>query len=358
MIILESAKKKVARFFELTQLLQEPNVISDQQAYKKYAKEYAALKPLAEKYNEAENIEKEIQDNEKIANGQDKELAELAKEELKELREKREKLLPELEDLLIQDDPDANKSVIFEIRAGTGGAEAGIFAADLYRMYSKYAAKMGWKTEVLGASPGESGGFKEIIFAVEGNQVYKHLKYESGVHRVQRVPVTEASGRIHTSAATVAVMPEAEEVEVHLEPKDIKIDLFRATGPGGQGVNTTDSAVRLTHLPTGMVVSCQDERSQLKNKAKAMKVLLARLLDKYKTEQHEKIAKERKTMIGTGDRSEKIRTYNFPDRRITDHRIGVTLYKIEDVLNGGIDEFVKALLEEEKKQKLSNLGKE
>jgi peptide chain release factor 1 len=257
--------------------------------------------------------------------------------------------------MLIEADPDASRDIIMEIRAGTGGLEASLFAAQLFRMYSKYAQNNGWKVDVMNTSPSEAGGVKEIIFAVEGEGAYRKLKYESGTHRVQRVPVTEASGRIHTSAVTVAVLPEVEEVEVRIEPKDLKIDVYRATGHGGQGVNTTDSAVRITHLPTGIVVTCQDERSQLKNKDKAMKVLRARIMEKFKQEQVAKIAKDRKNQVGTGDRSEKIRTYNFPDRRITDHRINLTVYRLENMLEGELDEIISALILADKKAKLEGV---
>jgi len=258
----------------------------------------------------------------------------------------------EIEDLLLEDDPDADKNIIIEIRAGTGGQEASLFAADLFRMYSKYAAGQGWSVETLSSSVSEAGGFKEIVFGVNGNGVYRKMKFESGVHRVQRVPVTEASGRIHTSTVSVAVLPEAEDVDIKIDPKDLRVDVFRSSGAGGQSVNTADSAVRITHIPSGIVVQCQDERSQLKNKNKAMKVLRARLLDKAVTEQHDKIARERKTQIGTGERSEKIRTYNYPDRRITDHRIGLTVHNLENVLEGDLEEIIMELLKQEKDLKL------
>ena len=276
----------------------------------------------------------------------------MAKEELLGLKKKRPGLEKGIEELLLEDDPDADKNIIVEIRAGTGGQEASLFAADLFRMYSKYAAAQGWKAEMLSSSLSEAGGFKEVVFGVDGNGVYRKMKFESGVHRVQRVPVTEASGRIHTSTVSVAVLPEAEEVDIKIDSKDLKVDVFRSSGAGGQSVNTADSAVRITHIPTGIVVQCQDERSQLKNKNKAMKVLRARIMDKAVTEQQQKIAKERKTQIGTGERSEKIRTYNYPDRRITDHRIGFTVHNLENVLEGDLEEVIMALLKQEKDLRL------
>ncbi len=283
---------------------------------------------------------------------QEQDFVELAKQELSELRGRKTATETALEELLFEEDPDANKNIIVEIRAGTGGLEASLFASDLFRMYSKYAAGQGWKVETLSLSPSEAGGFKEVIFGITGTGVYRKMKYESGVHRVQRVPVTEASGRIHTSTVSVAVLPEAEEVDIKIDPKDLRIDVFRSSGPGGQSVNTADSAVRITHIPTGLVVSCQDERSQLKNKTKALKVLRARLLDKAASLQHEKIAKERKTQIGTGERSEKIRTYNYPDRRVTDHRIGLTLHKLENILEGDLEDIISQLLKSEKEIRL------
>ncbi len=283
----------------------------------------------------------------------------MAEHELQELDGKIDILKLELEELLLEEDTAIkSKNVIIEVRAGTGGEEAALFCAVLYRMYTKYAARMGWKIEVLGSRPTAIGGFKEIDFSVEGRDAFKNLRYESGVHRVQRVPTTEACGRIHTSAVSVAILPEPEEIELKLDPKDLRIDVFRSGGHGGQSVNTTDSAVRITHLATNLVVSCQDERSQLKNKLKAMRVLRARLLDKMQLEQQSKISQDRRTQVGTGDRSEKIRTYNFPDRRVTDHRINLTLYKLEAVLDGDLDEVVSALLQEDRKKRLTRWKKQ
>ena len=350
--LLEKVEKKHK---ELTQLLSDPAVLSDKNRIKKIAKEHRELSDIVSLSTEYRNLLKLIQDDEKISReSKDKELVELAKSELEELYSKKKGCEEKLKILLLPKDPMDSRNTIMEIRAGTGGEEAALFAADLYRMYLKFAEKNGWKVDVMNSNPTGIGGFKEVIFLVEGNDVYGKLKYESGVHRVQRVPVTETSGRIHTSAASVAVLPEADEVDVDIKPEELKIDVFRSSGPGGQSVNTTDSAVRITHLPTTTVVTCQDEKSQLKNKNKALKVLRARLLDKASAEQNAKIAQKRKTMVGSGDRSEKIRTYNFPQGRVTDHRIGLTLYRLEDILTGQIDEFVEALKTKDQEQKLEN----
>jgi len=350
--LLEKVEKKHK---ELTQLLSDPAVLSDKNRIKKIAKEHRELSDIVSLSTEYRNLLKLIQDDEKISReSKDKELVELAKSELEELYSKKKGYEEKLKILLLPKDPMDSRNTIMEIRAGTGGEEAALFAADLYRMYLKFAEKNGWKVDVMNSNPTGIGGFKEVIFLVEGNDVYGKLKYESGVHRVQRVPVTETSGRIHTSAASVAVLPEADEVDVDIKPEELKIDVFRSSGPGGQSVNTTDSAVRITHLPTTTVVTCQDEKSQLKNKNKALKVLRARLLDKASAEQNAKIAQKRKTMVGSGDRSEKIRTYNFPQGRVTDHRIGLTLYRLEDILTGQIDEFVEALKTKDQEQKLEN----
>jgi len=280
---------------------------------------------------------------------------ELVEMDLEELKEKKERLEKELKILLLPKDPNDEKNVVMEIRSGTGGEEAALFASDLLKMYSRYAEKKGWKVEMLSANYTDIGGFKEVIVMIEGRGAYSRLKYESGVHRVQRVPATESGGRIHTSAATVAVLPEAEEVEVEINPNDIRIDIFCSSGPGGQSVNTTQSAVRITHLPTGLVVSCQDEKSQHKNKEKALKVLRARLLEKAQEEQAGEMASARKTMVGSGDRSERIRTYNFPQGRVTDHRIGLTSYRLEEVLQGDLDEFIDALITSDQAEKLKKV---
>ncbi|KPK38894.1 MAG: peptide chain release factor 1, partial [Omnitrophica WOR_2 bacterium SM23_29] len=353
----EALESKLRRYEELERLIADPKVISDMAVYQRYTKELSSLKDLVDKYREYKKLNVEISQLEELSakKAEEQELVEMAKQELAELKNKKATLEKVLEELLLEEEPDANKNIIVEIRAGTGGLEASLFAADLFRMYTKYAAKQGWVVETLGLSPSEAGGFKEVVFGIDGAGVYRKMKYESGVHRVQRVPLTEASGRIHTSTVSVAVLPEAEEVDVKIDSKDLRIDVFRSSGPGGQSVNTADSAVRVTHIPTGIVVSCQDERSQLKNKMKALKVLRARLLDKAKTEQHEKIAKERKTQIGTGERSEKIRTYNYPDKRVTDHRLGLTLHKLEDILEGDLEDIILLLLKAEKELRLKGI---
>lgn len=350
----EALETRLRRYAELEGLVTDPKVIADSSAYQRYTKELASLRGIVSVYKEYKKTSADIAELEEVLDKktQDADFAELAKEELLTLKRKMPGLEKEIEDLLLEDDPDANKNIIVEIRAGTGGQEASLFASDLFRMYSKYAASQGWAVEMLSSSLSEAGGFKEAVFGIDGTGVYRKMKFESGVHRVQRVPATEASGRIHTSTVSVAVLPEAEDVDIKIDPKDLKVDVFRSSGAGGQSVNTADSAVRITHLPTGVVVQCQDERSQLKNKNKAMKVLRARLLDKAVTEQHDKIAKERKTQIGTGERSEKIRTYNYPDRRITDHRIGFTVHNLENVLEGELEEVIMELLKQEKDLKL------
>lgn len=353
--MLELIEKIEEKQKELTQLLSDPNVLSDQRKYRKVAKEHKDFSEIVEKGSRYKKILEQIKEDEKIrAESEDKDLTELAKSELEELYPQKEKLENELKILLLPRDPNDSKNTIVEVRAGTGGEEAALFAADLYRMYSRYAERMNWRTDVLSSNPTGIGGFKEIIFLIEGGGVYGKLKYESGVHRVQRVPQTEASGRIHTSAASVAVLPEAEEVDIEIDQEDLKIDVFRSSGPGGQSVNTTDSAVRITHLPTSTVVTCQDEKSQLKNKNKAMKVLRARLLDQAEQEQAEKIAQKRKSMVGTGDRSAKIRTYNFPQSRVTDHRINLTLYKLDNILDGNIEELIEVLKTREQEKTLAS----
>ena len=346
----EKLEEKVKRFEELERMVSDPKVISNPLEYKKCAKELSSLRKVVSKYREHKEITREIASLERLsAEKHEKEFLELALEELAELKGTAELLRGELEELLLEKDEDADKDIIMEIRQGTGGVEAALFAQDLFRMYSKYAIAKGWKVEIMSTSLTEKGGFKEVIFSVSGQSVYSKLKYESGTHRVQRVPATEASGRIHTSAATVAVMAEAEEVDMEINPQDLKIDVFRAGGRGGQHVNVTDSAVRITHMPSGLVVSCQDERSQHKNKRKALRVLRTRLMDKRKQDQARKRSADRKTQVGSGDRSEKIRTYNFPDRRVTDHRIGFTLHKLEGILNGDLDELIDALRVAERK---------
>jgi peptide chain release factor 1 len=332
------------RFLELEGLVGDPEVIKAQDLYQKYRKEHADLAPLVQTFRRYQIVQRELADSQGLLKEEtDEELKALAREDIQTLKEQEAALEEELRLLMLPKDPYDEKDVLLEIRAGTGGEEAALFAADLFRMYARLAERRGWKMEVLSHSGTGIGGFKEIIASISGNRVYSQLKYESGVHRVQRVPLTESQGRIHTSAVTVAIMPEAEEVEVQIQPEELRIDVFRSSGPGGQSVNTTDSAVRVTHLPTGLVVSCQDEKSQHKNKAKALKVLRARLLDLKQREQQQQIAQERKSQVGTGDRSERIRTYNFPQSRITDHRIGLTLYRLEGVLDGDLDELLQAL---------------
>lgn len=341
----EQLEKLETRYNELEQLLASYEVISDKEEYNRYAKELSGLKEPVSLYRQYKQVLKEGQDLEVVLKEkQDKELMELAKKELQDLGAKRQELEEKLKLSLMGEDEDIGKDVILEIRPGTGGDEAGLFAADLYRMYDKYAATKGWIVEPISSSPGELGGLKEVVFSVKGRDAYKRLKFESGVHRVQRVPLTEAQGRIHTSTATVAVLVEPKEVDLVIEPKDLRIDTYRSSGPGGQHMQKTDSAVRITHIPTGTVVACQDERSQLKNKNKAMRVLRAKLLDMKQEEEAKKISNARKIQIGSGDRSEKIRTYNFPDRRVTDHRINFTSHRLEAILEGELDEFSDALL--------------
>jgi len=332
------------RFEELTAQMGEPAVISDQARFQKIAKERAGLDPVVAAYREYRSAEDALAGNREIVNeGGDPELAEMAKAEIPELEERLEDLEKKLRILLLPKDPNDEKNIILEIRAGTGGEEAALFASDLFRMYGRYAEEMGWKVEVLEQNATGLGGIKEIIALISGDKVYSNLKYESGVHRVQRVPETEASGRIHTSACTVAVLPEAEDLDVRIDDKDLRIDIYRASGPGGQGVNTTDSAVRITHLPTGIVVACQDERSQHKNKARAMKILKSRLLDYQMQRQQDERTETRRSMVRTGDRSEKIRTYNFPQNRMTDHRIGLSIHNLQGILDGRLGEMVDAL---------------
>jgi peptide chain release factor 1 len=347
------AKKK--RFDELHELLADPKVIANNAQFQSYSKELARITPIVEEYNAYSKAARDLGDIKNVLaeKGHDKDFIVMAEEERHKLEKFVEDAKSKIEDLLLAGESGGDRDIIMEIRAGTGGLEASLFAADLLRMYSKYAAARGWKVEPIDASTSEKGGYKEVVISISGKDVYSKLKFESGTHRVQRVPETEASGRIHTSAATVCVLPEAEDVEIDIKPEDLRIDVYRSGGAGGQGVNRTDSACRLTHLPTGMVVTCQDERSQLKNKAKALRVLRARLFDMKQQEQQSKISQSRKSQVGSGDRSEKIRTYNYPDRRITDHRIGFTVHNLEDFLNGEIDEMVSALQAEERKLRLA-----
>jgi len=342
------------RFGQLEGLLSDPKVLQDRAAYQKYSREHAELNQIVNAFRQYRHIDRELDESVELLNDSDPEIKSLAKEEVERLNAQKEALEQELKQLLVPKDPLDEKNVILEIRAGTGGDEAGLFAGDLFKMYSRYAEARGWKIEIMSQHATGVGGLKEIIALVKGKGVFSRLKYESGTHRVQRVPTTETQGRIHTSAVTVAVLPEAEDVEIAIDPNELRIDVFRSSGPGGQSVNTTDSAVRITHLPTGLVVTCQDEKSQHKNKAKAMKVLRARLLDREIQDQDDKRSQERKSQVGSGDRSERIRTYNFPQGRVTDHRVGLTLYKIDTILLGEIDEIIDALITFYQSQALQN----
>ena len=344
------------RYDKLTTLISDPAVQADQQEYRAHTKALSEIQPIIEHFHLYKEVVDEASQAKELADEakEDDELRELAQQELIHLEERRETLFQEIKVLLIPKDPNDEKNVVLEIRAGTGGDEAGLFAADLFRMYARYAETLGWRVEVLSSNETGVGAIKEVVVLIEGKRVYSQLKYESGVHRVQRVPATEASGRIHTSTATVAVLPEAEEVDIHIEDKDLRIDTFCSSGPGGQSVNTTYSAVRITHIPTGLVVSQQDEKSQIKNKAKAMKVLRSRLYEIELQRQQDEIASDRKGQVGTGERSEKIRTYNFPQSRITDHRIGFTTHQLPSVLAGGLDELINTVVMHFQSEKLKD----
>ena len=346
----------LVRLKALDEKMSAPDFYNDQRTASAVSREHQQLTKLKEHYESFDAVLNQIRENESIiAENADPEFVELAKEDLAELKAKVEPLKTEILKMMIPADPTDSRNTVIEIRAGTGGDEASLFAADLYRMYCRYADSQGWKVENLSSSESPAGGFKEICFLVSGTDVYRSMKYESGTHRVQRVPVTEAAGRIHTSAATVAVLPEAEEVDVHIDPNDIEISIARASGPGGQGVNTTDSAVQILHKPTGMIVKCADERSQLKNKTKALKVLRSRLLELKQREEHDKSAQSRREQIGSGDRSERIRTYNFPQSRLTDHRIGLTLHSLPQIMDGDIGELIKALEDADYAQRIRQL---
>src|ERR1700736_1801420 len=346
-----------ARYDELTKELSTSEVVSDSSHFQKVAKQHAELEQIVEKHREFKQIEKDLAGaHQMIGEAEDSEMKQLAYDEEKELVARKETVKLEVKLLLLPKDPNDEKSVIVEIRAGTGGDEAALFAAELFRMYSRYAETLGWKVEVLESSPSSLGGLKEIVAAIQGYKVYSKLKYESGVHRVQRVPATEQQGRIHTSAVTVAVLPEAEDVDIKIEAKDLRIDTFCSSGPGGQSVNTTYSAVRITHIPTNTVVSCQDEKSQIKNREKGMRVLRARLQELEERKQHEAEASERRSMVGSGDRSEKIRTYNFKENRVTDHRIGLTLHQLDLVMDGALDQIFDALSAHYQAEKLQKEG--
>ena len=339
--MLDKIEELERRFQELEALLSDPVVISNQPEFRKLSREHSDLLPLVEAYRRYRKVLEEIEENQEML--ADPDMKEMAAEELESLKEEQARLDSEIKLLLLPKDPNDSRNVILEIRAGTGGDESALFSGDLFRMYSRFAEKNRWRVEMLSASESERGGYKEVIASIEGVDVYAKLKYESGTHRVQRVPETEAQGRIHTSACTVAIMAEAEDVDIDINPADLKIDVYRSSGAGGQHVNTTDSAVRITHIPTGTVVACQEERSQIKNRAKAMKVLKTRILDNIIMEQNSKMAADRKSQVGSGDRSERIRTYNFPQGRMTDHRIGLTLYKLDMIMQGDINEIVDAL---------------
>ncbi|GGA64163.1 peptide chain release factor 1 [Ornithinibacillus halotolerans] len=345
------------RYNKLNELLSDPEVISDTNKLREYSKEQSGLEDVVQAYREYKDVTEELQGaKEMLEEESDKEMQDMAKAEISELSKAKEELEERMKILLLPKDPNDDKDVFVEIRGAAGGDEAALFAGDLFRMYTRYAESQGWKTEVMDAHTTGVGGYKEVIFMVKGQGAYSRLKYENGAHRVQRVPETESGGRIHTSTATVAVLPEAEEVEVELHDKDIRVDLFASSGPGGQSVNTTMSAVRLTHLPTGIVVSMQDEKSQIKNKEKAMKILRARVYDKFQQEAQAEYDEHRKSAVGTGDRSERIRTYNFPQNRVTDHRIGLTIQKLDQILEGKLNEVIDALILEEQAKKLEQIG--
>jgi peptide chain release factor 1 len=343
------------RYTELASLLAEPAVQGDPSEYRKHARALAEIEPTVERFREYKNVAAELEQAHELVRTGDAEMRSLAQEELTALEARRDALLQELKLLLVPKDPNDEKNVLLEIRAGTGGDEAALFAAELFRMYSRYAERQGWRLELMSMSDTGIGGINKVVASIEGERVYSRLKYESGVHRVQRVPATEASGRVHTSTATVAVLPEAEEVDVQIDPKDIRIDTFCSSGPGGQSVNTTYSAVRITHIPTGEVVSQQDEKSQIKNRQKAMKVLRTRLYEKELRKQQDAIARERRGQVGTGERSEKIRTYNFPQNRITDHRINFTTHQLTDVMNGDLAELVDRVVSHYQAEKLKDV---
>ena len=349
---LESLERK---FLDLEQELADPTVFNDQDRYRKLTKAHSDLKPVVDIFRQYRELKQNLADNQELLNDADPDIREMAHEEIKSIEEKLPELEHDLKVLLLPTDPLDEKNIILEIRAGTGGEEAALFGGDLFRMYCRYAEKMGWKVEIMSQSESDNGGYKEVIALISGDKVYSRLKFESGTHRVQRVPATESQGRIHTSAATVAIMPEAEEVDLDLKPEDLRFDVYRSSGPGGQSVNTTDSAVRVTHIPTGLVVCCQDEKSQLKNKDKALKVLRAKLFELETAKKQDEQAKYRRSQIGTGDRSEKIRTYNFPQSRVTDHRIKLTLYKLDAIMDGDLFELIDSLTAADQAEKLSNM---
>ena len=349
--MIERLETTLARYNEIVNDLSKPEVLSDTKKMTSLSKEQASLEEVVEKYKEYKKVDSDLAEAEELLN--DPEMGELAKEDYNNLKEQKDNLIKELEVLLLPKDPNDDKNIIVEIRGAAGGDEANIFAGDLFEMYSRYAESQGWKIEVTNAEEGSAGGYSQIEFMVKGEKVYSKLKYESGSHRVQRVPETESQGRVHTSTATVLVMPEVEDVEIDVKEQDLRIDVYRSTGAGGQGVNTTDSAVRITHIPTGIVVTCQDERSQLKNKIKALGILKSRIYDEMQRKQEQELGAERKNKIGTGDRSEKIRTYNYPQNRVTDHRINLTLMQLDRIMQGKMDEIIEALINEDIRRKLA-----
>lgn len=342
--MLDKLEEIEKRYDEVTRLLSKPEIIERQEEYQRLAKEFSDLEKTVAHYREYKKLALELEENRNLLKEADEEIRRLARDEIGELQERMVAVERALKISLLPRDPSDEKNTFLEIRAGTGGEEAGLFVADLFRMYARYSELRNWKIDIVSRSETGVGGLKEIIALIEGRGAYRQLKYESGVHRVQRVPTTESQGRVHTSAVTVAVLPEADEVEVDIDPGDLRIDVYRSSGPGGQSVNTTDSAVRITHTPTGLVVTCQDEKSQHKNKARALKILRSKLLDLQRFEQQREISEKRRSMVGTGDRSERIRTYNFPQNRVTDHRIGITLYRLDEILEGNIQEIIEALI--------------
>ncbi|OQX18886.1 MAG: peptide chain release factor 1 [Desulfobulbaceae bacterium A2] len=344
------------RLAELERQLSDPALVSDQERYRQVARDHSQVSQLHELHLEYREVQRQLEENRQLLYDEslDDELSELARGELEELKQRQQVLEEAIQLQMLPPDPNDDKNIFLEIRAGTGGEEAALFVGDLFRMYSRYAESLRWKVEVMSSNPTGIGGFKEMIALISGERVYSRLKYESGVHRVQRVPETETQGRIHTSAVTVAIIPEVDEVELHIDPTELKFDVYRSSGPGGQSVNTTDSAVRVTHLPSGLVVTCQDEKSQHKNKAKALQVLRARLLDRLQQEQQDRISQDRRNQVGSGDRSERIRTYNFPQSRVTDHRINLTIYRLEQILAGDLDELVLPLIGHFRTEALNN----
>ena len=355
--MIDKLKSIEKRYEDLSKELSKKEIISNPELFKKYSKEFKELGDIVELYRRLKDAEKEIKEAKELLNNDDPEIKELAENEIEVLTAEKEMLIKEIKKLLVPKDPMEGKNIIVEIRAGVGGEEAALFAHDLFKMYFGYAEKKGWKVEIMDSHPTDIGGLKEIVFSVSGKDVYKHMKYESGVHRVQRVPETEASGRIHTSTATVAVLPEAEDVDVKINPEDLRIDIYHSSGHGGQNVQKVATAIRIIHKPTGIMVTCQDERSQLQNKIKAMRILRARLYDLYRTQKEQEVVSQRRAQIGRGNRNERIRTYNFPQGRVTDHRINLSLYNLEEIMEGNLDELINALMEAEQQERLEMLEK-